>query len=83
MTNKSLSVDIVAPEAMRWSGTASQVVVPGVAGSLGILPGRLPLLTSLTPGEVRVCDGADRWRSFTIGGGFVSVWDDFVEVLDC
>ena len=83
MTNKSLSVDIVAPEAMRWSGTASQVVVPGSSGSVGILPGRLPLLTSLKPGQVRVQDVTGTWRSFEIGGGFVSVWDDVVEVLDC
>lgn len=83
MNNKSLSVDIVAPEAMRWSGKASQVIVPGIDGSVGVLPGRLPLLTSLRAGDVRVRDLAGEWKSFEIGGGFVSVWDDVVEVLDC
>lgn len=74
---------LVAPEAVRWEGRAVHVVVPGTTGSLGILPGRLPLLTSLRPGTVRVQDSAQTWHAFEVGGGFVSVQDDQVEVLDC
>ena len=80
---RNLRVDIVAPEKMRWSGEATQVIVPGTDGSVGILPGRLPLLTSLTSGDVRVQDLTGQWTSFHVGGGFVSMWDDVVEVLDC
>lgn len=80
---RTLRVEVVAPEAVRWTGVADQVVVPGSSGSLGILPGRQPLLTTLTAGEVRVHDLGGRWHSFEVGGGFVSVWDDVVEVLDC
>ena len=80
---RALQVEVVAPERVRWSGRATQVIVPGSDGSQGILPGRAPLLTTLAAGEVRVRGLAGRWHAFRVEGGFASVWEDTVEVLDC
>ena len=44
---KSLQVEVVSHEARLWHGAASAVQIPTVDGSLGILPGRQPLLAQL------------------------------------
>lgn len=80
MAGKTLRVDVVSPTGVVWSGEASQVSVPSEAGSLGVLPGREPVLAVLRPGDVRVfADGQS--QDLPISGGFVSVDDDVVTVV--
>ena len=45
-SGKSLQVEVVSHEGRLWHGAASAVQIPTVDGSLGILPGRQPLLAS-------------------------------------
>ena len=80
MAGKTLRVDVVSPTGVVWSGEASQVTVPSEAGSLGVLPGREPVLAVLKEGNVRVfADGGS--QDLPISGGFVSVDDDVVTVV--
>ncbi|PWD49675.1 hypothetical protein C8046_02065 [Serinibacter arcticus] len=79
---RTLAVEILAPQAARWSGRARHVVVPATTGSLGILPGRAPVVAVLAPGTVRVQDLDGDWHALEIGGGFVTVTGGTVEVLD-
>jgi F-type H+-transporting ATPase subunit epsilon len=44
--------EIVSQDRMVWEGDADMVVVPGVAGEMGILPNHAPLLSTLRFGIV-------------------------------
>lgn len=75
-----LQIEVVSQHERLWSGTGSQVVVPASDGSLGILPGRQPLLAVLGDGTVRITT-PEGTRSVEVSGGFVSVDSDFVTVV--
>jgi hypothetical protein len=50
----TIQVDIVSAEGEIHSGTASMVFAPAKMGEVGIAPRHAPMLTPLSPGEVRV-----------------------------
>lgn len=74
-------VDVVSAERLLYSGTAQRVVVPGVAGELGILARHAPLLAQLRPGRLRVLTAAGDEQSFFVSGGFVEVQPQQLTVL--
>lgn len=53
-SGKSLQVEVVSHEGRLWHGAALSVQVPTVDGSLGVLPGRQPLLAQMGEGTVTV-----------------------------
>ncbi|MGE5619387.1 MAG: F0F1 ATP synthase subunit epsilon [Sphingomonadaceae bacterium] len=75
-----LNVEVVSAERVVFAGEADMVVAPGSAGVLGILPKHASLLTSLSPGVLRVKQGADE-VVMAVSGGFLQVDHDRVEVL--
>ncbi|MFI5335671.1 MAG: ATP synthase F1 subunit epsilon [Opitutales bacterium] len=75
-----LKLEIVTPEAKVYSDTIDTVVIPTLAGEIGILPGHIPLITQVTDGELRVTKGAEtQWLA--VGGGFAEIDGDCVRVL--
>lgn len=59
---------------------ADEVVLPGVLGEMGILPGHKALIAGLGVGPMVVRAGSDEaW--FALAGGFVEVLGDDVRVL--
>ena len=77
---ESIHLEIVTPERRLVSEVADEVVLPGSEGSLGVLPGHTPLLTTLGIGELTYRRGGDR-RYLAIAWGFVEVLPDRVSVL--
>lgn len=77
----ALTVSIVGPDRTFWSGEASTVSVPAADGELGILAGRQPVLTVLTPGTVRITETGGPGAEVEILGGFASVDDDVVMIV--
>ncbi|MHB0870791.1 MAG: F0F1 ATP synthase subunit epsilon [Chloroflexota bacterium] len=75
-----LNVEVVSAERIVFTGEADMVVAPGAAGILGILPRHTSLLTSLSPGVLRIKQGGDE-VVMAVSGGFLQVNDDRVEVL--
>ncbi|MDO4258941.1 MAG: hypothetical protein Q4C87_05395 [Actinomycetaceae bacterium] len=75
-----LQTDIVAPDGRQWHGRCSQVQIPAIDGSLGILPGRQPILVMLGEGDV-IVDAEDGRHTFAMNGGFASVDSDYVTVV--
>lgn len=69
----TIDLEIVTPERKILSVHASEVVVPGVLGYFGVLPGHAPFLTSLGIGEISYKDET--------GTHFLAAADGFVEVL--
>ena len=79
-SGKSLQVEVVSHEGRLWHGAALSVQVPSVDGSLGVLPGRQPLLAQMGEGTVTVMC-ASEVMSFEVSGGFASVDSDFITVV--
>jgi F-type H+-transporting ATPase subunit epsilon len=65
---------------MDFEGDADMVIVPGVAGELGILPNHAPLLSTLKFGVLKVRHSG-REDVFTVAGGVIEVQPHIVTVL--
>ena len=76
----ALEVTFVSADRTVWSGQASQVVVPAIDGSMGILPQMQPTLAILGDGVVRIIDQDGHADERTVSGGFVSVDADVVTI---
>ena len=78
----TMKVDIVSVEAEIFSGEAEFVVLPGVAGELGIYPRHTPLITRIKPGAVRIIRADNDEEEFVfVAGGILEVQPGAVTVL--
>ncbi len=77
----TIRVDIVSAEGEIHSGDATMVFAPAKMGEVGIAPRHAPMLTVLSPGEVRVQDEDGKEESFYITGGLLEVQPHIVTVL--
>ena len=77
----TIQIDIVSAEGEIHSGTASMVFAPAKMGEVGIAQRHAPMLTPLSPGEVRVQDEDGKEESFYITGGLLEVQPHIVTVL--
>jgi len=77
----TIQVDIVSAEGEIHSGSASMVFAPAKMGEVGIAPRHAPMLTPLSPGEVRVQGEDGKEESFYITGGMLEVQPHLVTVL--
>ena len=73
MTENALALEIVTPDKKILSVKAKEVLVPGIEGYFGVLPGHAPLLTRLGVGELSYRDGE--------GTHHLAAADGLVEVL--
>ena len=76
-----LRVEIVTPERAVFAAEATEVLVPGIDGELGILPGHLPLFTTIRVGAMTVKTVDDGDRVFVIEGGFAEILPHSVIIL--
>jgi F-type H+-transporting ATPase subunit epsilon len=78
----TLHVDVVSAEEQIYSGVAEFVVLPGIAGELGIYPRHTPLFTQIRPGAVRIKVPNEAQEVFVfVQGGFLEVQPHVVTVL--
>ena len=77
----TIQVDVVSAEASIFSGLAEFVVLPGEVGELGILPGHMPLMTRIRPGEVRIKLPDGKEETIVVAGGLLEVQPGLVTVL--
>jgi F-type H+-transporting ATPase subunit epsilon len=75
-----LKLDLATPTRLVVSQAVDEVVIPGVDGYFGVLPGHAPLLARLGAGEVMYRDGRAE-RYLAVSGGFAEVGPDRVTVL--
>jgi F-type H+-transporting ATPase subunit epsilon len=75
-----LKLELATPMRLVVSGEADEVVVPGVEGAFGVLPGHAPLLSLVGIGEVMYRSGREE-RYLAVSGGFAEVGPDHVTVL--
>jgi F-type H+-transporting ATPase subunit epsilon len=79
-TPMPLLLEIVTPESKVYSEMVDHVVVPTVQGEIDVLPGHIPLLSVMQPGELRVGKGGNT-SLLAVDKGFVQVRGDKVSVL--
>jgi len=76
-----LQLEIVTPERKVLSEEVDHVVLPTeTGGEIDVLPGHIPLLTMIKPGELRFYKGGEP-DSVAIDRGFIEVIGDTVRVL--
>ena len=76
----TLKLEIVTPEGRAYSDDVAMVVLPSIEGEIGVYPAHVPLMTQLSPGELRITkDG--KTTEFVVGTGFIEVTGDSVSVL--
>jgi len=68
-----IDLEIVTPERKILAVKASEVVVPGIEGYFGVLPGHAPFLTRIGVGEISYKD--------SMGTHYLAAAEGFVEVL--
>ncbi len=78
--DKQLRLVIVTPEKTLLDESVSALTFPLYDGSIGILPGRLPLIGRLGTGELKITQVAGK-QHFFIDGGFVQVREGVVTLL--
>ena len=77
---KTLRLNVVTPEREALARDVETVVLPGEAGSFGVLPGHAPLVAALRPGLLRYRAGGET-REFAVGGGYAEITGGRVTVL--
>lgn len=75
-----IQLEIITPEAIVLEETVDEVILPGTSGEIGVLPGHLPLMTTLGSGRLIAVSGAER-QKYAVHGGFAEVLPDKVVVL--
>jgi len=76
----TLKLEIVTPEGRAYSDDVAMVVLPSIEGEIGVYPAHVPLMTQLSPGELRILkDG--KTTELVVGTGFIEVTGDSVSVL--
>lgn len=78
--NDTIRIEVVTPAKAVLDVKASEVVLPGIEGELGILPGHLPLLTALDVGTMIIKTKTET-RRFVLDGGFAEVLREKITVL--
>jgi F-type H+-transporting ATPase subunit epsilon len=75
-----LHLEIVTPSRRVVEVEVDEVRLPGALGEMGVLPGHIPLLTSLAAGPLTYFEGTSSTR-YAVQGGFAEVLPDRVTVL--
>jgi F-type H+-transporting ATPase subunit epsilon len=77
---KTIKLQVVTPERQCLNEEVSSVILPGIMGEFGVLPGHANLLAALKVGVMKV--EKDRTtRSYRLGGGYAEVGQEGVIVL--
>ena len=79
MTDR-LHLEIVTPSRRVVEVEVDEVRLPGALGEMGVLPGHIPLLTSLAAGPLTYFEGSTETK-FAVQGGFAEVLPDRVTIL--
>ena len=75
-----LSVEIVTPDGIAFTGELTACTAPGANGQFQILKGHAPFLATLKIGEIKVQNN-DGERILATSGGFLEVKDNSVSII--
>ena len=75
-----LTLEVVTPDGLLVRDEVDSVQAPGSEGSFGVLPGHIPMLTTLGAGEIIYRKGAETNRIVCLFG-FCEVLPDRVHIM--
>ena len=75
-----MNLEIVTPEAKVYEDTIDSIVMPTTSGEIDILPGHIPLVTEVEPGEIIVSKSGES-QSLAISKGFAQCVGDKISIL--
>ena len=73
--------ELVSPERLLLSQPVEMVVLPGVEGDFGVLPGHAPFVSTIRPGVSAVFEGGQVTERLFVAGGFAEVTPERCTVL--
>lgn len=76
-----MTVEVVTPERVVYSGQATMVIARGVDGDLGIMPNHMPLVTPLKIAPVRIITDGDKETKIAVSGGFMEIRGEKLTIL--
>jgi F-type H+-transporting ATPase subunit epsilon len=78
----TMTVQLVSPEKMLFSGEATQVITRTLGGGeIAFLPGHAPFLAALVENHTRITLADGTVLDVAVHGGFVQVSGDVVSIL--
>lgn len=81
MSATKLTVEVVSPEKLIWTGEATMVSAKTLDGNIGILVDHISLLGVLEPGVVSIKSVDGTVADFDMADGFISVNKNRVSIL--
>lgn len=81
MAENAVQFELVSPEKLMLSDDVEMVVVPGVDGDFGVLPGHTPMISTVRPGVIHVFESGSVKSRIFVAGGFAEVTAERCTVL--
>tara|TARA_A100001037_G_scaffold251236_2_gene234624 strand:+ start:1125 stop:1547 length:423 start_codon:yes stop_codon:yes gene_type:complete len=81
VADNAVQFELVSPERLLLSEDVEMVVVPGVDGDFGVLPGHTPVISNVRPGVIHVFEGGSVKTRIFVAGGFAEVTAERCTVL--
>jgi len=78
---KLFKFEIVTPERMVLTEDVQQVIAPTKEGEITVLPGHIPLVSSLQAGVIETKNEKGESKVMSVSGGFIEVLKDKVVIL--
>jgi len=69
----TLTLELVTPEAVFFSGPATLVEAPGTLGDFGVLPGHMNFISTLRPGIITIHDANAQVSRIFVASGIAEV----------
>jgi F-type H+-transporting ATPase subunit epsilon len=69
----SFSFELVSPERLLMSASATEVVLPATEGEMAVMANHAPFMTTIRPGVVTVKEASGQTQKFVVFGGFADI----------
>jgi len=78
--SKTFLLKLIAPDGVKYQEEATEVVLPTENGQIEVLPGHMPLVALLKPGEIIIRNG-DKEHFLATEGGIAQISQNLVKIL--
>ncbi|MGM0365869.1 MAG: ATP synthase F1 subunit epsilon [Actinomycetota bacterium] len=80
MARKVIHVSIVTPEEVIFEGDVEFISVPSVEGSMGLLPGHMPVVCQLDVGIIKTRSGSGQ-QHIAVQRGYMEYFNNNANIL--
>ncbi|HOX41666.1 MAG TPA: ATP synthase F1 subunit epsilon [bacterium] len=71
---------LIAPDGVKYEEEATEAILPTPGGQIAILPGHMPLISLLSPGEIIIKNG-NKEHALATEGGIVKIVSNLVKII--